>query len=73
MTNQENPTDQPEYRDVTRARLRDISLRYDPDKPDGIPAELNDLWEELADEADRVSRRRPDGPADGRQAARRRI
>lgn len=42
-------------RDVTRARLRDISLRYDPDKPYGIPAALDTLWEELADEADRVS------------------
>lgn len=45
--------------DVTRRalrhRLRSISLEYDPDKPAGIPAELSDLWDELADELDRLS------------------
>lgn len=55
MRNHETASAKPVYRDVIRARLRDIPLRYDPDKPDGIPAELNDLWEEIADELDRVA------------------
>lgn len=45
--------------DVTRRalrhRLRSVSLEYDPDKPAGIPAELSDLWDEIADELDRLS------------------
>lgn len=57
MTNQKNPSDQPEYRDVTRRalrqQLRTVSLRY-TEKPDGIPAELDELWEEIADEIDRL-------------------
>lgn len=57
MTNPKNPSDQPEYRDVTRRALRQhlrtVSLRY-TEKSADIPAELDELWEELADEIDRL-------------------
>ncbi|MCB1257106.1 MAG: hypothetical protein KDB26_08385 [Microthrixaceae bacterium] len=57
MTINENPsvpTSQAEGRDNLRAQLWDISLRRDPHKPDGIPPALDFLWEELADELDRL-------------------
>lgn len=57
MNADETASAKPDYRDVTRRalrqQLRTVSLRY-TEKSADIPAELDELWEELADEIDRL-------------------